>query len=245
MSKDNFFKNNTLIAHRGLFNNDKGVIENTIPAFNKAIEHAYIIELDVHYISDNTIVVFHDDNLKRLTGIDKKIKECTYNELRKIKLYNTNSYIPTLEEVLNVVNGKVPILIELKYDRFVGTLEKQLMKVLSKYKGEYAIQSFNPLSIMWFKIKYPHILRGQIVSKFKNDKISCIKKYLLTNMWFNIFTKPNYISFNIHDFECNKIEKFKNKYTVLGWTVKTQQEYVQLSKHYDNLICEQFIYPEE
>lgn len=244
MDTNIFLKSNTLIAHRGLFNNDKGVIENTIQAFEKAIEYKYIIELDVHSISDNIIVVFHDDNLKRLTGIDKKIKECTYNELRKIRLNNTDSYIPTLEEVLQLVDGKVPILIELKYNKFVGVLEKELMKILSKYTGEYAIQSFNPLSIIWFRIKHPHILRGQIVSDFKYQKINPVKSYLLTKMCFNIFSQPNYISFNIHDVELDKIESFKKKYTVLGWTVKTQEEYMQLREHYDNLICEQFIYPE-
>lgn len=80
------FLKSSLIAHRGLYNNNKGVIENTMPAFKKAMECEYIIELDVHVIKDNIVVVFHDDNIKRLTGIDKKLKNCTYEELKDIKL---------------------------------------------------------------------------------------------------------------------------------------------------------------
>ncbi len=238
MKKHNFLTGNTIIAHRGVYNNEKGIIENTIPAFCKAMQCKYIIELDIHIIKDNTVVVFHDDNLKRLTGINRKIKEYTYKELKKVKLRNTTQHIPKLEEVLQLVNGKVPLLIELKYDRFIGKLEKELANLLKKYNGDYAIQSFNPLSIIWFRIKKPDVLRGQITT---NISYNIIKKYVIEKMFLNFFSKPDFISFNINNVKCDKIKKFKSQYIVLGWTVKTQVEFLKLKNCYDNLICENFI----
>ena len=102
------------ISHRGVHDNDK-VPENSIEAFKLAIKKGYIIELDVHLLKDNEIVVFHDDNLLRMTGVNKKIKNTTYKELQELKLLDTRYKIPKLIDVLNLVDGKVPLLIELKY----------------------------------------------------------------------------------------------------------------------------------
>lgn len=142
--KDLRFLTQNLIAHRGFFDHEQAIPENSFLAFMRAMEYHFIIELDVHLLKDSQIVVFHDDNLKRMTGLDKEIKNCTYEEIRKLKLLRTNEKIPLLKKVLNLVEGKVPLLIELKYDVKTGLLEKELMQVLSQYKGKYAVQSFRP-----------------------------------------------------------------------------------------------------
>ena len=132
------FKEHRIIAHRGLFDNKK-VFENTIESFKLAIKKNYIIELDIHKTVDNQIIVFHDYNTKRLLDIDLIIENSTYEELSRLKRF----HIPTLEEVLKLVNGKVPLLIELKQRNKIGKLEKLTMELLNNYNGEYGIQSFN------------------------------------------------------------------------------------------------------
>lgn len=238
--KDLKFLKETIIAHRGV-HNEKDIIENSLEAFKEAVNKNYIIELDVHFLKDGEVVVFHDDNIERVTGINKNLKDCTYDEIRNIKLLNKNTYIPKFSDVLKLVDGKVPILIELKNDNKVGLLESSLVQILKKYNGKYAVQSFNPLSIMWFKNNYPNIIRGQLVCKFKNKKMDNIKKFILKTMFFNIITNPDFISHSVDDLSYKEVNKIKKNKFILGWTVRNKERYDELIKYYDNLICEKFI----
>lgn len=238
--KDLKFLKETIIAHRGV-HNEKDIIENSLEAFKEAVNKNYIIELDVHFLKDGEVVVFHDDNIERMTGINKNLKDCTYDEIRNIKLLNKNTYIPKFSDVLKLVDGKVPILIELKNDNKVGLLESSLVQILKKYNGKYAVQSFNPLSIMWFKNNYPNIIRGQLVCKFKNKKMDNIKKFVLKTMFFNIITNPDFISHSVDDLSYKEVNKIKKNKFILGWTVRNKERYDELIKYYDNLICEKFI----
>ena len=140
------FKEHRIIAHRGIHDNIK-VFENTIESFKLAIKKKYIIELDIHKTVDNQIVVFHDYDTKRLLDNDLIIENSTYKELSNLKKF----HIPTLAEVLKLVDGKVPLLIELKQRNKVGKLESLTMELLNNYNGEYAIQSFNYKTVYWFK----------------------------------------------------------------------------------------------
>lgn len=238
--KDLKFLKETIIAHRGV-HNEKDIIENSLEAFKEAVNKNYIIELDVHFLKDGEVVVFHDDNIERMTGINKNLKDCTYDEIRNIKLLNKNTYMPKFSDVLKLVDGKVPILIELKNDNKVGLLESSLVQILKKYNGKYAVQSFNPLSIMWFKNNYPNIIRGQLVCKFKNKKMDNIKKFILKTMFFNIITNPDFISHSVDDLSYKEVNKIKKNKFILGWTVRNKERYDELIKYYDNLICEKFI----
>lgn len=233
--KDLKFLKQNIIAHRGVHNKEKGIIENTLEAFQKAIEKNYSIELDLHCTKDGEVIVFHDDNLKRITGVDKNIKDTTFKDIQEL------SVIPRFSDVLKLVDGKVSILIELKTDNKVGILESKTMELLKNYKGKYAIQSFNPFSIMWLKNNFPNVVRGQLVSKFENEKMNTIKKWLLKNMVFNFLTKPDFISYHIDDLSYQEILNIKKKRLILGWTVRTKEKYEELISYYDNLICENFI----
>lgn len=235
------FLTKTLIAHRGLYNINKGIVENTLEAFKGAIDKKYIIELDVRLTKDDEVVVFHDKTLKRMAGIDKKIKDISYKVLKKQKLLGKNAFIPKLSNVLNLVKGKVPLLIEIKAIDKTRTLEKKVSKMLEKYKGQYAIQSFNPFTLMWFKKNKPKIIRGQLVSHFKKIEMNPIKRFVLKNMLFNVFSKPDFISYNIRGLNKKKIQKIRKKRILLGWTVKTKEEYKEYEKKYDNLICEKIL----
>ena len=228
-------------AHRGL--HDEASPENSLGAYKKAVEKDYAIELDVRVLADGTIVCFHDEKLGRLTGRDGFITNYTYDDIKDLTLLKSKEHIPTLEQVLELVKGQVPILIEIKNSGKVG-MEKYVWKILSKYKGEYAVQSFNPYSLEWFKINAPHVKRGQLSSFFKNEDISFIKKFTLKRMLLNKkVSEPNFISY---DADClpNKYVKKYSNLPVIAWTIRSQEAYLKARKHCDNIIFENFI-PEE
>lgn len=220
------FLTKSLIAHRGYHDIKNGIPENSLLSFKRAIRHNYIIELDIHLTKDMRIVVFHDDNLKRVCGVNKKISDCTYDELKKLYLLNTKSKIPLLEEVLNLVNNKVPIIIEIKGNNKYGVVEKYLVKLLDEYTGEYAIQSFNPFSVLWFKINRPNVVRGII-------KVFDRKRNLKQVIFKNFLLRPDYIAKDVKFFSRRRFNKL-----IIGWTIRTKDEYEKYKNYYDNLICE-------
>ena len=229
------------IAHRGL--HDSTTPENSLLAYQKAIDAGYAIEIDVRPIDDGTVVVFHDDNLKRLCGIDKEIARCTFTEIRELYLKHTHERIPLLSEVLALINGKVPLLIELKYDQPAGKLEAATLEVLRKYKGKYALQSFSPLALRWLKKNAPDVPRGQLASNFKDYKdIAAIVKPALKNLWLSPLSRPDFISYDIRALPNKRVEKLRASGTpVLGWTVSKISESQEALKHCDNLICEEIL----
>ena len=240
MKKDLSFLKENLIAHRGAHNINKNIPENSVKAFKEAIKNNYIIELDVHMLKDNNVVVFHDDNLKRMTGVNKKIKDVTYEEVKKLKLQNTDNYIPLFKDVLNLIDGKVPIIIELKYDVKCGKLEKEVIEILKNYNGKYVVKSFNPFTVYWFKKNYPDIIRGQLSCNFKSEKINFIKKFFCKHMLFNFITKPDFISYGVKSLPNKKVEKYRKNILVLGWTIRNKEDLAKAKKYCDNYICENF-----
>lgn len=220
------FLTTNLIAHRGLHYN---YLENTLGAFKEAIKNNYIIELDVRLTKDKKVIVFHDNNLFRITGINKNINESTYEELKEI------INIPTLQEVLNLVSGKVPIIIEIKLSKKLFQLEKELSKFLNSYNYKFAIQSFNPLSILWFKINKPKYIRGYLINSIYSKNI--IINRLLNSRILNKILKPNYLGVNLQYLKNNKIKKLRRKYLIIGYTINNQEEYTEYKHYADNFIC--------
>ncbi len=238
MENIKFLKDN-LIAHRGYHDIKKGIPENSIAAFKRALRYNYTIELDVHLTKDGRLVVFHDNSLKRVCGVKKIIEDCTYSELLKYNLYDTKYKIPLFEEVLKLVDGKVGLLIETKIGKFNGKLEEELVKQLDNYKGDFAIQSFNPLSILWFKKNRKNYIRGLLSGDFKhNKKINNLKKILLKTLVVDIILKTDFIAYDIRALPNSYVEsKMKNK-LILGWLISTKKDYDKAIKYCDNLICE-------
>lgn len=238
MKRNIDFLRQSLIAHRGYWDVNNNIPENSLQAFQKAIDNNYIIELDVHVLKDNKVIVFHDDNLKRMTNVDKNLKDMYYKDIKELKLNNTNEKIPLLEDVLELVNGKVPIIIELKYDVKCGILEKEVIKILKKYNGKYAIKSFNPFSINYFRKKFPDAIRGQLSSNFKDKKMNKIKRLFLTKMLYNYISKPDFISYDIGALPNKKIKKIRKNKLILGWTIKNEEDLKKAKLYCDNYICE-------
>lgn len=227
------------IAHRGLHN--KEFPENSIPAFENAIKNGYPIELDVQLLKDDTVIVFHDSSLSRMTGQDGYIENLTKEELSNYKLNSTGYTIPTLEEVLKFVNGRTPLLIEIKNSGKVGKLESETYNLLKKYQGEYAIQSFNPYVLSWFKQNAPEVLRGQLAkSSYKNDNLSLIKRIVLKNMLLNKKVScPHFIAYEAKALPSRIVRRFK-KLPLIAWTIRSQEEYIKTIKYCDNIIFENF-----
>ena len=235
--KDLEFLSRSLIAHRGYYNNKKGIPENSVLAFKKAIDNNYLIELDVRLTKDKKLVVFHDDNLKRVCGVNKRVKDLTYKELLKYNLFDTTQKVPLFSEVIKLVNGRVPILIETKFHNRYGVLEKILINELSNYKGLYAIQSFYPLSLLWFKTNTKHIPIGLLSSNFKNNKNS-LKKLIGKTLILDLFFKTDFISYDLKGLPNNYLSLKKDKKKIVIWTIKNKKDYDLAKKYTDALICE-------
>ena len=230
MKKD-WLKEN-IIAHRGV--HDNNILENSLLSFKLAIDKNYIIELDVRLTKDNKVIVFHDNTLKRLFNVKKEIEDLTLEEIK-----NIFSDICSLEEVLKFVNDKVPLLVEIKGNNI--KIIKETMILLKDYKGKYAIQTFSPLILYWLRKNYPNVLRGQLACNFDFRDMNKIKRFLFKNMTFNIFTKPDFISYDYKDLDDDQIKIIRKDYVLLGWTVKDKDTYLKIKNKFDNLICEKFI----
>ncbi len=228
----------TPIAHRGY--HTKSIPENSLAAFSKAIEKGYAIEFDVKMLSDGTLVVFHDVSLARMTGNDGYLKYLNKEDLKALTLKGTKEHIPTLQEVLDLVDGKVPLLIELKNYYKPGKFEQAVIEVLKKYKGEFAVQSFNPYSLGYIKEHAPNFIRGQLSSYFKDEKLSWLKKVVLRSMRFNKkVSEPHFINYDATSLPNRYIRKFKNL-PLLANVVKSNEEYMKVVKYCDNIVFENF-----
>ena len=226
------------ISHRGIHNN-KDIPENSLKAFEKSIEEGYTIELDVQLSKDKKIMVYHDYNLKRVTGLDEDLANVSYEDLKKLNLLNTEEKIPTLQEVLKIVDGRTPILIEVKNEGKVGELEELLYKELKEYKGEYAVQAFNPFVLEWFKNNAGEIPRGQLAGGYEDSNLKFYEKFLLSNLLLNFKSKPAFISYKVEELPKGIVTSLRKSGTpILGWTVTKDSDLDKVYKNCDNIIFE-------
>lgn len=216
--------NNLIIAHRGIHDNND-IPENSILAFKEAIKRNIAIELDLQLTKDNVLIVFHDDNLKRMTNKDILVKDISYNELKKLKLLNTKETIPTFNEALKIINGKVLIDIEIKNTKLIKTISKKVMNELYNYNYPYFIKSFNPKIIRYFYKHYPNIKRGLLIKD--NFYNTILGKLIL------LYCKPNFLAISK-----KIINKYKNnKYDLFIWTIKDKNEMNNFKNITNNYIC--------
>jgi glycerophosphoryl diester phosphodiesterase len=151
-------------AHRGLHRLDKSVPENSLPAFDAAARIGYGVELDVRITKDGELVVFHDDNTKRVCGVDGRVEDLTWPELCKLRLCGTEYGIPLLTEVLELLGRRCPVIIELKRGGRNRELCKKTYGIMKKSGGRYCVESFDPRIVGWFRHHAPEVLRGQLAS---------------------------------------------------------------------------------
>ena len=223
-----FYSPDEPFAHRGLYGN--GVPENSLVAFRAAVDAGFGIELDVQMTVDGVLVVFHDYDLERLTGKAGKLNQMRFSELRELCLEGTEEKIPSLDEVLTLVDGKVPLLVELKGENFkVAPLCSAVAERLDSYRGDYCIESFNPLQLRWFKKNRPGVVRGQLVTNAVKDypQGNFLLRFLLSHLLLDAFSRPDFVAFNgMYRWEvslllCRKL--FRARACV--WTVRDEDKY--------------------
>lgn len=186
-------------AHRGLHRIDRSVPENSIPAFEAAAKIGYGIELDVHITLDDHIVVFHDDNLERVCGVEGRIEDMTLEQLSKLRLCGTQYRIPLLSEALGVIRNRCPVIVELKRGPRNRELCKRTCDILRSYGGRCCVESFDPRIVMWFRLHAPEILRGQLASEPSKmaEDTSKLNAFMVGNLLTNFLARPQFIAYEI------------------------------------------------
>ena len=226
-----------LIAHRGLHKN-KEIPENSLLAFKKAIEKSYSIELDINITKDNQIVVFHDEDLKRVCNVDKKIEEVDYEFLQNLPLFDTNEKIPLLKEVLSLVDLKknIFLIIEIKKHKNIGVLEKLLLEMLDSYKIEYFICSFQSDILSWFRKNKKDLKIGLIFQKLPK-KFEKYENLIFLYKYSKI--KPDFVSLDYKLFQSKIFDFCKNKdLEILIWTIRKNNQYDKIYTKISGVIFE-------
>lgn len=185
-------------AHRGLHSEDMSVPENSMEAFRQARDAGYGVELDLQMSKDGEVVVFHDDTLERMCGVEGRVDEKDYAELREMSLCGTEEHMPLLGEVLELVDGSVPMIIELKNGRHNRELCEKTCALLSGYKGDFFVESFNPLVLGWFRRNAKDMLRGQLATgcgDYRNFKKPMA--FALSRCLMNAVSRPHFIVYRI------------------------------------------------
>lgn len=231
-------------AHRGLYDNEHGIPENSMAAFRRAVDKGYGIELDVHLTADNQLVVFHDDTLTRMCGMNKKISSFLYSDLMQLRLLGTEEGIPLFKDVLELIDGKVPLIIELKVDGNNQNLLCPLVwQLLSRYKGDYCIESFHPFVLQWFKRHEPQVVRGQLSCNFFKENPHCdIVLFLMSNLMTNFFTHPDFIAYKYLDLDNPAVIYNRKLFHIMTvvWTIPGKPTYDRFKNKVDVMIFEGF-----
>ncbi|MBQ2737354.1 MAG: glycerophosphodiester phosphodiesterase [Clostridia bacterium] len=186
-------------AHRGLHGTvggyDTYAAENSLTAFARAKEQGFGIELDVRLTKDGSLVVFHDDTLDRVCGISGRVDALTLSELSEARLSGTDDTVPTFAEVLALIGGEVPLLIELKGESMSAEVADATARVLLGYEGEYIIESFNPVLLGRIKKLLPEAKRGFLLSKHTSDpKHRSLKYRIIQRCLLNFIARPHFIA---------------------------------------------------
>ena len=234
----------TRFAHRGI--HADGAEENSLSAFKKAMDAGFGIELDVRLCRDGELVVFHDDNLSRMCGIDGKVVDYTAEELAKIRLGNSDEGIPTLRQVLELVDGVVPLLIEIKKDLGEGKVAEKVLEVIGEYKGEYIVESFNPLALRTVRRARPDILLGILSCEYsKEEKYRGKLLYrLLEDMRLNFLFRPDFIAYEKSGRANGPLRFIRRTFgtPLYAWTVRSGiEERDAVRDGFDSVIFEDYI----
>lgn len=231
-----------MFAHRGYHNADKLIPENSMASFRAAVANGYGIELDVHITKDGKVAVFHDDTLERMCGVKKRIEDCTWAELQKQHLLNTTEKIPELPQVLNYVDGQVPLLVELKIPGKDLRVCNATHEILKSYKGEVLVQSFNTLGLRWYRRNAPEVLRGQLSSNLTKEAITdpYVLRFLVKHLLLNAFGRPDFISYKLKDLPNVGVLlcRYLWKVPVAVWTLRTEAALREGQAGYDICIFE-------
>ncbi len=220
-------------AHRGLHSN--GVPENSMAAFQKALEHGYGIELDLHLMKDGTLAVIHDASLKRTAGVDIQIESLTREDLKKYTLEGTDEWIPVFDQVLELYAGKAPLIIELKpVNGNHAALCHAACEAMKGYSGAFCMESFDPRCVHWLRRNRPQIIRGQLAENFLvgNSSMPFLLKAVMSWNLMNFLTRPDFVAYKFHDRKNLSIAVCRKLWRLQGvtWTLRAPADHAAALK---------------
>jgi len=233
-----------LYAHRGLHDNDSDAPENSLRAFEKAAEAGFGMELDVQMTKDGIPVVFHDFTLKRICGEEGRISDHTFEELQQFCLCKTNQKIPKFEDVLKLVDGRVPLIIELKIEKADLSVCREADRLLAGYGGLYCVESFHPMAVAWYRRHRREIARGQLSDAFlKEGENTGGLFFLLQHLLFNWMGRPDFIAYNCKypNMLSRRLCRRLRRGCAVAWTVKSREQLSEAGKNFDIFIFDSFL----
>ena len=230
------------VAHRGLWTPD-GPPENSLGAFQAACAAGYGIELDVQLSADGEAMVFHDDDLERMTGVAGRLCDRSLADLSDLRLKGTDERIPTLVETLALVGHRAMVHVELKTPYgHVGPLEQRTHEILIDHAGPVCVIGFNPYSHAWFAERFPGVLRGLDSYSYKRaPHLSDDQRKSFARLEHVAIAKPHFLALGLDMLPSHVAKGFRIEgLPVIAWTVRSQEQWEAVREDCDNLIFEGF-----
>ncbi len=235
-------------AHRGLHSQKEGVPENSLSAFRFAAQCGFGIELDLRLTMDLQVAVHHDESLLRTCGADRRISELSFQELQDFRLFQTQEKIPSLSQVLSLIDGRVPLILELKSCENFEKLCKLCLAQLEGYRGLYCIESFDPRIVRWFKLHAPQVVRGQLMTRLKKGEggLSGIEAFCGRNLLTNFLTRPHFEAYEFRWRDNLSLKTAKRVFNMqeASWTLKSEKDF-QRAKAQGNLCIFEALSPQK
>ncbi|MBE6963852.1 MAG: glycerophosphodiester phosphodiesterase [Ruminococcaceae bacterium] len=231
-------------THRGLYDNAAGIPENSMAAFRKSIAHGYGMEMDVQLTADGVPVVFHDDSMLRVCGVEGQVSDYTFEELQQFPLFDTTEHIPRFADFLALVDGQVPIIVEIKAHGDYAAVCAVIEPLLLAYKGAYCVESFHPMAVRWFKTHRPEWIRGQLSTNYsKPGKRESAAQWTAHHLLVNALSRPDFVAYDVRYFRNLSFRVCKALFRPLtvAWTVKSQKQLDECRSAYDLFIFEGFL----
>ncbi len=237
-----------LFAHRGLHDNLSAAPENSMEAFRLAVEKGFGIELDVQLSKDGIPVVMHDFDLARACGVNRKVNGCSLEELSGMKLFRSEETVPRFQEVLDLVDGRVPLIIEIKSEDTDTSVCSTVWEILKDYRGKYCVESFNPVALYWFRKNEPQVMRGQLSDGFiymkEFRRFPIVLFYgALQALLSHVVSRPDFVAYNWH-YDANLSRRLVRKFFRLpcaAWTIKSSRELEAMKDRFDVFIFDSFV----
>lgn len=235
---------NVKFAHRGLHDGERA--ENSLSAFSAAKAHGYGIEFDLRLSADGVLVVHHDATLSRSCGIDRRVIDMTREELSALSLFGTSDGVPTFSELLKLVDGAIPMLIELKQAHGESGVAEAFLREIEGYTGEFIVESFNPGVLRKVKKARPDILIGILSYNYSSEERfrGKILFKLLEKLYLNFLMRPDFIAYEKGGFDTYTLRYIRRKFNtpLIAWTVRSESEQIKaLGDGFDTVIFENYI----
>ncbi len=231
-------------AHRGL--HDGGRAENSLSAFAAAKARGYGIEFDLRLSRDGILVVHHDATLNRTCGVEGRVIDKTAEELAALSLYGTPDGVPTFGQLLELVDGAIPMLIELKQAAGESGVAEAFLKEIEGYKGDFIVESFNPAVLKKVKRARPDIFIGILSCQYSKEKGFKGKPlyWLLERLYLNFLMRPDFIAYEKGGSETRTLRYIRRKFNtpLFAWTVQSaEEERKAYGDGFDTVIFEGYI----